>query len=40
MDLHLNYEQADKYPLKQIDIETSRENKLRLKADKQGAKFT
>jgi len=39
MDLHLNYEQADKYPLKQIDIETSKENKPKLKADKQAGKI-
>jgi predicted helicase len=39
MDLHLNYEQVKKYPLKQIDINTKKPNKLKLKADKTAGKI-
>jgi len=39
MDLHLNYEQAKKYKLKQIDIETIKLNKPKLKADKEAGKI-
>jgi len=39
MDLHLNYEQVKKYPLKQIDIDTNKQNKPKLKADKEAGKI-
>ncbi|MDM8559012.1 type ISP restriction/modification enzyme [Candidatus Parabeggiatoa sp. HSG14] len=39
MDLHLNYEKAKKYKLKQIDIETNKQNKPKLKADKEAGKI-
>jgi len=39
MDLHLNYEKAKKYKLKQIDIETNKPNKPKLKADKEAGKI-
>jgi len=39
MDLHLNYEKVKKYPLKQIDIETNKQNKPKLKADKEAGKI-
>jgi len=39
MDLHLNYENIKKYPLKQIDRETSKQNKPKLKADKKAGKI-
>jgi predicted helicase len=39
MDLHLNYEQVKKYPLKQIDIDTKKPNKPKLKADKKAGKI-
>ncbi|MDM8559035.1 type ISP restriction/modification enzyme [Candidatus Parabeggiatoa sp. HSG14] len=39
MDLHLNYEKAKKYKLKQIDIETKKQNKPKLKADKEAGKI-
>ena len=39
MDLHLNYECVEKYPLKQIDRETNKQNKPKLKADKEAGKI-
>jgi predicted helicase len=39
MDLHLNYEKVKKYPLKQIDIDTNKQNKPKLKADKEVGKI-
>ena len=39
MDLHLNYENVKRYPLKQIDIDTNQPNKPKLKADKQAGKI-
>jgi len=39
MDLHLNYEKAKKYKLKQVDIETNKLNKPKLKADKEAGKI-
>jgi len=34
MDLHLNYESVEKYPLKRIDIDKANLPKIKLKADK------
>ncbi|MEY4767535.1 MAG: hypothetical protein RL637_174, partial [Pseudomonadota bacterium] len=34
MDLHLNYETIEKYPLKRIDLESAKTPKAKLKADK------
>jgi predicted helicase len=39
IDLHLNYEKAKKYKLKQVDIETNKPNKPKLKADKEAGKI-
>jgi predicted helicase len=39
MDLHINYEQVKKYKLKQIDIEINKQNKPKLKADKEAGKI-
>jgi len=39
MNLHLNYEQAKKYTLKRVDIETNQLNKPRLKVDKEAGKI-
>ncbi|MEY4767813.1 MAG: hypothetical protein RL637_452, partial [Pseudomonadota bacterium] len=35
MDLHLNYETIEKYPLKRIDLESAKIPKAKLKADKE-----
>jgi predicted helicase len=39
MDLHLNYEKAKKYKLKQVNIETNKLNKPKLKVDKEAGKI-
>lgn len=39
MDLHINYEEVKKYKLKQIDIEINKQNKPKLKADKEAGKI-